>query len=106
VEVRELSVGVLFPIVILTMLVERFSVTLAEEGLRPALVRAGWSVLVAVAVYPIFHSARAEHLMFGFPELVIVVMGLLIWIGGYTGYRFSDLIRFRAFARPGGGEPS
>lgn len=105
-EVRELSVGVLFPMVILTMLIERFSVTLAEEGLRPALVRAGWSVVVAVAVYPIFHSAVAEHLMFGFPELVIVVMGVLIWIGGYTGYRFSDLIRFRAFAKPGGGEPS
>jgi hypothetical protein len=31
--------------------------------------------------------------MFGFPELVIVVMGVLIWIGGYTGYRISDLIR-------------
>jgi hypothetical protein len=102
-EVRELSVGVLFPMVILTMLIERFSVTLAEEGLRPALVRAGWSVLAAVAVYPIFHSPRAEHLMFGFPELVIVVMGLLIWIGAYTGYRVSDLIRFRAFAKPGGG---
>jgi hypothetical protein len=105
-EVRELSVGVLFPMVILTMLIERFSVTLAEEGLRPALVRAGWSVGVAVAVYPIFHSQLAEHLMFGFPELVIVVMGLLIWIGGYTGYRLSDLIRFRAFAKPAGGGPS
>jgi len=105
-EVRELSVGVLFPMVILTMLIERFSVTLAEEGLQPALVRAGWSVLVAVAVYPIFHSQVAEHLMFGFPELVIVVMGLLIWVGGYTGYRFSDLIRFRSFAGPGGGDPS
>ena len=41
--------------------------------------------------------------MFGFPELVIVVMGVLIWIGGYTGYRLSDLIRFRAFAKPAGG---
>jgi transglutaminase-like putative cysteine protease len=102
-EVRELSVGVLFPMVILTMLIERFSVTLAEEGLRPALVRAGWSVAAAVAVYPIFHSPAAEHLMFGFPELVIVVMGLLIWIGAYSGYRISDLIRFRAFAKPEGG---
>ena len=27
--------------------------------------------------------------MFGFPELVIVVMGVLVWIGGYTGYRLS-----------------
>jgi hypothetical protein len=105
-DVRELSVGVLFPMVILTMLIERFSVTLAEEGFRPALVRAGWSVGVAIAVYPIFHSEVAEHLMFGFPELVIVVMGLLIWIGGYTGYRFSDLIRFRAFGKFAGGEPS
>jgi hypothetical protein len=106
VEVRELSVGTLFPMVILTMLVERFSVTLAEEGLRPALVRAGWSVVAAVAIYPIFHSQIAEHLMFGFPELVIVVMGVLIWIGGYTGYRISDLIRFRAFAKPAGGAAS
>jgi hypothetical protein len=106
VEVRELSVGVLFPMVILTMLIERFSVTLAEEGLRPALERAGWSTLVAVAVYPVFHSQTAEHLMFGFPELVIVVMGTLIWIGGYTGYRVSDLVRFRAFARPAGGGAS
>ena len=64
--------------------------------------RAGWSVVVAVAVYPIFRSEIAEHLMFGFPELVIVVMGLLVWIGGYTGYRLSDLFRFRAFAEPGG----
>ena len=106
VEVRELSVGVLFPMVILTMLIERFSVTLAEEGVRPALVRAGWSVVAAVLVYPIFHSEAAEHLMFGFPELVIVVMGVLIWIGGYTGYRISDLIRFRAFAKPAGGAAS
>jgi hypothetical protein len=105
VEVRELSVGVLFPLVILTMLIERFSVTLAEEGLRPALVRAGWSVVAAVLVYPIFHSQAAEHLMFGFPELVIVVMGVLIWIGGYTGYRISDLVRFRGFAKLGAGAP-
>jgi len=42
--------GVLFPIVILAMLVERFSVTLAEEGLRPALARAGWSRLPLVTL--------------------------------------------------------
>jgi len=25
-------------------------------------------------------------------------MGCLVWLGGYTGYRVSDLIRFRSFA--------
>jgi hypothetical protein len=79
---------------------------MAEEGLRPALVRAGWSTLVAVIVYPIFRSALAEHLMFGFPELVVCTMGLLVWIGGYTGYRLTDLIRFRLFApAPGAAGP-
>ncbi len=97
----ELGGGVLFPIVILTMLIERFSVTMAEEGLRPALVRAGWSTLVAVLVIPLFRSSFAEHLMFGFPELVVCTMGLLVLIGGYTGYRVTDLIRFRLFVRAG-----
>ncbi len=92
--------GVLLPMVILTMLIERFSVTLAEEGLRTAMVQAAWSTIVATAVYPLFRSARMEHLLFGFPELVLAIMGLLVWIGGYTGYRVSDLIRFRMLARP------
>jgi hypothetical protein len=102
---RDLTGSVLFPMVILTMLVERFSVTLAEEGLRPALLRAGYSVLVVACVYPLFQSERAEHLMFTFPELVFCVIGLLTLIGGYTGYRVSDLIRFRSLARAGGAGP-
>jgi hypothetical protein len=81
------------------MLVERFSITLAEEGLREALIRAGWSILVAVGVYPIFRSPLAEHLMFGYPELLFVIMGLLVLIGAYTGYRLADLLRFRSFAQ-------
>lgn len=95
---RDLTSGVLFPMVILTMLIERFSVVSAEEGLQQALTRAAFSTGVAVAVYPIFQSPVAEHLVFGFPELVFAIIGALVFIGGYTGYRISDLIRFRAFA--------
>jgi hypothetical protein len=96
----ELYSAVLFPMVILTMFVERFTLVMAEEGVRQALVRAAWTTLVAVAVFPTFHSTIAEHLMFGFPELIFVVIGVLIWVGGYQGYRLLDLLRFRAFARP------
>lgn len=98
-EIRDLLNGVLLPMVICTMLVERFSVTVAEEGMRTALIQAAWSIVVAVAAYSVFMSTHAQHLMFGFPELVLVVIGCLIWIGGYTGYRVTDLIRFRALAR-------
>lgn len=91
--------GGLFPIVILTMLVERFSIRAAEEGLRTASLYALYSVAMAVLLYPIFQSAVIEHLMFTFPELLLVVMGVLVWTGGYTGYRLSDWLRFGLLAR-------
>lgn len=97
-ETRELFSGVLFPIVILTMLIERFSIAIAEEGMRTALVRSGYSLLVTVAVYPVLRDPTAEYVMFSFPELTFCVMGILVWIGGYTGYRLLDLVRFRSFA--------
>lgn len=96
---RDLYSGVLFPMVILTGLIERFSIAMAEEGIREALIKSANSTLVAIAVFPILTNATAEHLMFTFPELVVSVMGVLVWIGGYTGYRLADLRRFRAFAQ-------
>jgi uncharacterized protein with transglutaminase domain len=93
---------VIFPIVILTMLIERFSIAVAEEGMRTALVRSAYSLLVTGAVYPVLRNPTAEYLMFSFPELIFCVMGLLVWIGGYTGYRLLDLVRFRSFGNAAG----
>ncbi len=100
-KLPDLFAGAAFPMVVLTMLVERIYITGTEEGLRSALVQAGWSVGVAAVIHPILRSEGAGYLMFSFPELVIAVMGLLVWIGGYTGYRLSELIRFRSLAREG-----
>lgn len=99
-EDRDFYAGILFPIVILTMLIERFSVTAAESNVTEAVRRSLTSTLIALAIYPALRSPLAEHLMFGFPELVIVIMGLLVMMGGYTGYRLIELYRFRALARP------
>ena len=61
------------------------------------------SLLVTIAVYPVLRDPTAEYVMFSFPELTFCVMGVLVWIGGYTGYRLLDLVRFRSFAGPGSG---
>jgi len=101
-EQRDFFAGIFFPIVILTMLIERFSLTVAEENVRAATLRAASSTAIALVVYPIFRSETLEHVLFGFPELVVTVMGVLVVIGGYTGYRISDLLRFRVvLERPG-----
>jgi len=97
---QELFAGILFPIVILTMLVERFTIAMAEEGVQAALVPAFWSIVVATVCYPVLRSPTAEHLMFTFPELLFAAMGVLVWVGGYTGYRIADLVRFRMLAAP------
>lgn len=97
-QARDLFAGVLFPIVILTMLIERFSITAAEEGLPEAIKRLGYSGVIAFSCYPIFHSAFLGHLFFGFPELILVIVGSLVWIGSYTGYRVLELVRFRSVA--------
>jgi len=102
-ETRDLLTGVLLPIVIFTMLIERFSIVAAEEGYRSALLLLLNSLLVAAFAYPIFHSIFAAHLMLGYPELVLCVMGLLVMIGGYTGYRLAELVRFRSLAADGVG---
>jgi len=98
-EQADLYAGGLFPMVILTMLVERFSIKAAEEGLRSATTYAAYSVAIAIFLFPIFRSVTIEYVMFGFPELIFAVMGMLVWVGGYTGYRLSDLIRFRLLVR-------
>ena len=94
---RDLGQGLLFPIVILAMLIERISVSTLEEGwLSSAKLLAG-SLVVVGATYPVFRSDLLAYLFFGFPELILAVMGALVVIGGYTGYRLAELWRFRSF---------
>ena len=39
-----------------------------------------------------------QHVFFAFPELILVLMALTLLIGRYTGYRLSELLRFRVLA--------
>ncbi len=93
-----LMTGLLFPIVILAMLIERISVTTLEEGYESTAILLAGSLLLAALTYPVFQSDWLAHLFFGFPELVLCVMACLVLIGGYTGYRVAELWRFREFA--------
>jgi hypothetical protein len=102
VQSRNLVGGILLPIVILAMLIERFAIASAEEGMREACVRMGWTTLAAVCIYPLFRSDVISSIFFGFPELVLSVMGVLVLMGGYTGYRLFELVRFRALAQMAG----
>ncbi len=95
-----LSVG-LFPMVILAMVIERMSIVWEERGAIDALKESAGSALIASLAFYVMSLEQVNHLIFVFPELLLVVLGLTIVMGRYSGYRISELIRFRKLvARP------
>ena len=84
----------LFPMVIIAMTIERMSVVWEERGPADAMRAAMGSLLVAVFAYVFMGMAWLEHLIFTFPELLLVVLALVVLAGRYTGYRLTELRRF------------
>ena len=88
----------LFPMVIIAMTIERMSVVWEERGPADAM-RAGLgSLVVAIAAYAFMGQPWLEHLIFTFPELLLVVLALVVLAGRYTGYRLTELKRFKALS--------
>lgn len=85
----------LFPMVIIAMVIERMSISWEESGPRDALIEGMGSLLMAIMAFLVMEQAQLRHLMLVFPELLLVVLGITIAIGRYTGYRLSELGRFR-----------
>ncbi len=85
----------LFPMVILAMTIERMSLVWEELGPSEALMQGGGSLLVAAIGYLIMSSELLVHLVFVFPELMLVLLAITLLLGRYTGYRLSELWRFR-----------
>jgi len=89
-----------FPFVIMTMIVERISVSLEEEGWRNTLSRIGTTLLSVYLTYMVVQARSLQTFLLVYPEFLIVILGLLIAVGKYTGYRLTELIRFRELAAP------
>ena len=88
----------LFPMVIIAMTIERMSVVWEERGATDA-IRAGLgSLAVAIAAYIFMGISWLEHLVFTFPELLLIILALVVLAGRYTGYRLLELRRFRALS--------
>lgn len=86
----------LFPIVILAMTIERMSLVWEEHSPQEAIRQGMGSLAVAAAAYLLMINRHLEHLIFVFPELLLIVLALTLLLGRYTGYRLTELLRFRA----------
>ena len=95
--VSGLSVA-LFPMVILTMTIERMCVTWDERGASEAIKSGVGSMVAAVIAFWAMSYTPLQYLMFAFPELLLVLLAFILWFGQYRGYRLLELFRFNALA--------
>lgn len=89
----------LFPMVILTMTIERMSIVWEERGPGTAIKEFLGSLFVAIAGYYAMTEPTLVYLMSTFPELLLVVLAMCLCFGAYTGYRLSEILRFRDLAK-------
>lgn len=85
-----------FPMIIIAWTIERMSILWEEEGAREVLIQGGGSLLVAVLSFLLMQWSTVAHLSFNFPELNLVLLALILAMGQYTGYKLTELRRFRA----------
>jgi len=86
----------LFPMVILTMMIERMSVIWEEMGARDALMQGLGTMMTAVLIYLVMGIDVVRYVFFVFPELLLIILALTLLAGRYTGYRLSEYGRFKA----------
>ena len=95
---RGLSVA-LFPMVILTMTIERMCIVWEERGAQESIQQGLGSLTVAVLTYVAMTLPYVEHLLFVFPELLLLLLAGTLLLGRYSGFRLLELRRFQALAR-------
>lgn len=88
----------LFPMVIIAMTIERMSIVWEERGPADAIRGGTGSLLVAAVAYLAMGMNWLEHIITSFPELLLVVLAIVILLGRYTGYRLTELVRFKALS--------
>ncbi|MBI9085806.1 MAG: hypothetical protein JEZ11_19565 [Desulfobacterales bacterium] len=99
---RGLSVA-LFPMVILTMTIERMSVVWEELGPGEAISQGIGTLAVSALVYLLMQVRYLEHLFFTFPELLLILLAIVLLLGRYSGFRLLELRRFRHLKEIGTG---
>lgn len=84
-----------FPMIILSWTIERMSIVWEEEGYHEVLKQGAGSIFVAVCGYLAMNSLTVQHLTSNFLGLQLVILSLILVMGNYTGFRLTELKRFK-----------
>ena len=89
------SATLMFPIIILTMISERFAQKIEEESIIEALFIYGQTLLVTLSCYWVLSAHVIQHFFLTFPEALLIIAGLSLFLGKWIGLRVTEHFRFR-----------
>jgi transglutaminase-like putative cysteine protease len=89
----------IFPMVIMSNVIENFTTTQVESGTREALRLTLNTVLVCAACYLTIEWAGLQSIVLSFPELLVGVVALEVLIGKWRGLRLLEYPRFYDLVR-------
>ena len=84
-----------FPLIITAWIIERSTILIEESGEKEALNQNIHTLLVASLTYLVISSEQIRYMMYVFNELNVCILFLVMLIGTYTGYRLTELTRFK-----------
>lgn len=89
-----------FPMIIIAWTIEHMSILWEDDGPLEVLKQTAGSLFAAVLCYLVMTNRFMGHWTFNFPEVLLITLGLIIILGHYTGYRLSELVRFKPMGDP------
>ncbi len=87
----------LFPMIILTGMIERFWTLETEDSTSASFRTLLCTMFISGTIALALGATRVAGLLFDYPEILGLMMALQLLIGRYTGFRLSELFRFRDF---------
>jgi hypothetical protein len=84
-----------FPMVILTGMIERFWTLETEDSTASSFKTLACTLCIAAAIALVLNTPGLAYHLFCFPETLGIIIAVQLLIGRYTGYRLTELWRFR-----------
>jgi hypothetical protein len=91
----------LFPMIIISLVIERMSIDWEERGAGTALREGAGSLFMAALAYLVMGIDILRYWATVFPEVNLIVLGLVVAMGRYTGFRLTELFRFSRISEGG-----
>lgn len=86
---------IIFPMLMMVSLSEKFVSTQSSSGFKYAFLSTGETILVSLVGYLLVTWEWIQSSILALPELILIPMIGIFWLGKFTGLRLSEYFKFR-----------